>query len=62
MTHLKNNLFDEPLQVVNLGIASFADAVRKAGAGATQVEWMPPAQGDVAAGAALARLVRNPLV
>ena len=62
MTRLKNNLFDEPLQVVNLGIASFADAVRKAGAGATQVEWMPPAQGDVAAGAALARLVRNPLV
>ena len=53
------SLFDKPLHVVNVGISSFADAVREAGAGATQLEWMPPAQGDVAAGAALARLVGN---
>ena len=53
------SLFDKPLHVVNVGIASFADAVREAGAGATQLEWMPPAQGDIAAGAALARLVGN---
>ena len=56
------SLFDKPLHVVNVGISSFADAVRQAGAGATQLDWMPPAQGDVAAGAALARLVRNGLV
>ena len=51
------SLFDKPLHVVNVGISSFADAVREAGAGATQLQWMPPAQGDIAAGTALARLV-----
>ncbi len=53
------SLFDEKLHVINVGIASFADAVRQSGASATQLAWAPPAQGDVAAGAALARLVRN---
>ncbi len=53
------SLFDKKLHVVNAGIASFADAVRQAGASATQLEWAPPAQGDVAVGAALARLVRH---
>ena len=53
------SLFDQPLHVVNLGIATFADAVRTAGAHATQLEWKPVAQGDTAAGAALARLVRH---
>jgi hypothetical protein len=56
------SLFDKKLHVVNAGIASFADAVRQAGAAATQLEWAPPAQGDVATGAALARLVRHPKV
>ncbi len=56
------SLFDEKLHVINVGIASFADAVRQSGASATQLAWAPPAQGDVAAGAALARLVRNPKV
>jgi hypothetical protein len=48
--------------VVNIGIASFADAIRQAGAHATQLEWAPPAQGDRATGAALAALVGNPRV
>ncbi len=56
------SLFDGDLHVVNAGIASFAEAVRNSGAGVTQLEWTPPAQGDVAAGAALARLVRDPKV
>jgi hypothetical protein len=51
------SLFDSPLHVVNAGIASFGDAVRNAGAGLTQLEWSPPAHGDVAVGSALARLV-----
>ena len=54
------SLFDGKLHVVNVGIASFAQAVRDAGAGVTSLEWVPPAQGDVAAGAALARLLRHP--
>ena len=56
------SLFDTQLHVVNVGIASFADAVAKAGAGVTNLEWAPPAQGDVTAGTALARLLRHPTV
>jgi len=50
------------LHVVNVGIASFAHAARDAGAGVTNLDWVPPAQGNVAAGAALARLLRHPEV
>ncbi len=56
------NLLGAPLHVVNIGIASFADPVRAAGAGATQLEWAPPAQGDRAVGYSLARLTRHPTV
>jgi len=55
-------LFDRELSVVNVGIASFADAIRQSGAKATQLEWTPPAQGDRATGAALALLAGNPKV
>ena len=48
--------------MVNVGISSFADAIRQTGAHATQLDWAPPAQGDRAAGAALAALVGNPRV
>jgi len=47
------------LQVVNVGLASFAEAIRASGAQVVQVQWAPPAQGDRAAGAALAALVGN---
>ena len=55
-------LLGQPLHVVNIGIASFAEPVRKAGAGATQLEWAPPAQGDRAVADSLARLTRHPTV
>jgi hypothetical protein len=42
--------------VVNLGLASFADAVRDQGAAVAHVDWRPPADGDAAAIAALTRL------
>jgi uncharacterized protein DUF1116 len=57
-----STLFDRDLRVINVGIASFADAIRQGGAHATQLEWSPPAQGDRAAGAALAALVNHPRV
>ncbi len=56
------NLLGAPLHVVNIGIASFADPIRAAGAGATQLEWAPPAQGDRAVADSLARLTRHPTV
>jgi hypothetical protein len=41
---------------VNLGLASFGDAVRDQGAAVAQVDWRPPADGDPEAIAALTRL------
>ena len=52
-------LFSEDLQVLNVGLASFADAIADAGGKAAQIEWAPPANGDVAVGRALAQLVNH---
>lgn len=50
-------LFQEKLQVLNVGLSSFADSITKAGGTVLQVEWAPPAQGRQEVGRALARLV-----
>jgi hypothetical protein len=55
-------LFGNTLSVVNVGLASFADAIVRAGGAATQVTWQPAASGDAAIGAALARLVNAPAI
>jgi hypothetical protein len=52
-------LLNEELSVLNVGLKSFADAVGQAGGKVTQVEWVPPAQGDAGVGRALARLVNR---
>jgi hypothetical protein len=54
-----STLFSRPLSVLNVGVGAFADAIRQAGGAATQIEWAPPANGDRAAGAALARIVNH---
>jgi hypothetical protein len=48
--------------VLNVGLASFAAAIAQSGGAVEQIEWAPPANGDRAAGTALARLVNNPAV
>jgi len=55
-------LFDQELQVLNVGLAAFADAISAAGGRATRIEWTPPAGGDREAGRALARIVNHPAV
>ncbi|MSQ69771.1 MAG: DUF1116 domain-containing protein [Betaproteobacteria bacterium] len=55
-------LLGQPMHVVNVGIASFGAPVRGSGGVVTQLEWSPPALGDRAIGASLARLVRHPAV
>lgn len=55
-------LFSQRLQVLNVGLSSFADSIVRAGGNATQIEWTPPAQGDRAIGQALAQLINHPLV
>jgi hypothetical protein len=46
----------EEIEVVNLGLPLFADAVRDQGRPATQVDWRPPAEGDPELVGALTRL------
>jgi hypothetical protein len=48
------------LNVINVGLASFADAINDAGGQAHNVDWRPPAEGDAAVARALADLVNNP--
>ncbi len=55
-------LFEQELQVLNVGLASFADEIVQAGGKATRIEWTPPAGGDRAAGLALARLINEAAV
>jgi hypothetical protein len=50
-------LFQEKLQVLNVGLSSFADSIAQAGGSALQIEWAPPAQGRQEVGRELARLV-----
>jgi hypothetical protein len=48
-------LFGKELDVVNVGLESFAANLRRTGARAVQVDWRPPAGGDPALAAALDR-------
>jgi len=57
-----SKLFGADLHVINVGVASFAEAIARAGAAATQVEWTPPGEGDRAAAVAVARLTNHPAV
>ncbi len=50
-----STLFDEPLRVVNVGLAAFAGPVAAAGASVEHVDWRPPG-GDPETARALARL------
>ena len=56
------SLFQADLQVVNIGLESFAESISAAGGRALHLEWSPPAQGDAAIGRQLARLAGHPLV
>ncbi len=55
-------LFEEELQVVNVGLPAFADAIRAAGGSALQVDWQPPGPGDPAVARKLAPLINEPRI
>ena len=55
-----NRFFEQDLQVINVGLSSFADSIQQAGGKATQLDWRPPAQGNQAVGMNLAKLVNHP--
>lgn len=57
-----NDLFGQELQVINIGLSSFADSIQQAGGRVTHLDWRPPAEGDSETGMKLARLVNLPEV
>lgn len=57
-----NNKSPKTLNVINVGLSSFADTINEAGGKAVHVAWQPPANGDIAAAAALAGLVNNSII
>jgi hypothetical protein len=57
-----NKLFEQELQVINVGLASFADSIQNTGGKAANLDWRPPASGDRVIGSRLAILVNDPEV
>lgn len=51
------DLFQEKLQVLNVGLSSFAESITRAGGSVLPIEWAPPAQGHQRIGRELAGLV-----
>jgi hypothetical protein len=57
-----NPLFQQPLQVIGLGLAGFSENLRAAGGKALHLNWKPVAEGDSAANWTLANLVNDPRI
>lgn len=47
------SLFNQPLNVINVGIAMFSDDLKKQSVPVTQLDWTPPGQGNLAVVSAL---------
>ncbi|WP_210433739.1 hypothetical protein [Avibacterium paragallinarum] len=52
-----NNLFQQPLSIINIGLENFAQNIQQAGGTVQHLHWQPPAQGDKQAGLTLATLI-----
>lgn len=48
---MSQSLFSQPLNVINVGIAMFSDDLKKQHVEVTQLDWTPPGQGNMQAGA-----------
>jgi hypothetical protein len=57
-----NRLLEQEPVVINAGLSSFADSIRAAGGRSLQLDWRPPAEGDVEVGRSLSRLVGDSVV
>jgi len=57
-----NKFFEQDLQVVNIGLSSFADSINQTGGKSLQLDWRPPASGNRETGLSLAVLVNDPRV
>ena len=41
-----NNILDDPLKIINIGLEGFAEELGRQGVDVIHVEWSPPAGGD----------------
>jgi hypothetical protein len=46
MEPTSDDILDEPLVVINLGLKGFGESMEKQGVDVVQVDWSPPAGGD----------------
>ena len=54
-------LFNQPLNVINVGIAMFSDDLKKQHVPVTPLDWTPPGQGNMQVVEALDQLAKKPL-
>ncbi|MFZ2958768.1 MAG: fdrA domain protein [Candidatus Ozemobacteraceae bacterium] len=54
-----NDLFNQTLKVINVGIPSFADDLKVQGASVIHVEWRPPAGGNKKVASLLDRIMQT---
>ena len=57
-----NKLFEQELEVINVGLSSFADSIQQTGGKALHLDWRPPASGNRETGMQLAMLINDPEV
>ncbi len=57
-----NKLFEQELQVINVGLSSFADSIQQTGGKSLQLDWRPTASGNRDIGMKLAMLINDPEV
>lgn len=57
-----NKLFEQELQVINIGLSSFAESIQQTGGKSLQLDWRPPASGNREIGMKLSLLVNDPNV
>ena len=51
-----NDLLEEPLKVINIGLEGCAEELKQQGVETVQVDWTPPAGGDPKLAALLSKL------
>ena len=54
--NISQPLLEGPPRVINIGLASFADDLKKQDAEMVNVDWSPPARGDIELANLLAKL------
>ena len=58
---MSQTLFNQPLNVINVGIEMFSDDMKKQNVPVTQLDWTPPCQGNIQVVTALDDIAASPL-